>query len=410
MNVYPLKMIILGKEKCKIKMSELYICEYCDLSFAERKLLLSHQKTKKCTLHRNLLFKCRKCLVEITGYANGLAHAETCDVFGEVNLQRFVSALKAQANQSGFDVEETAQEFRAVPNPSGIGRCLPGGQTVGSVVLRIKARNIYTHPEGIACKVGITVPQKLYLIKKLIAKPLDVIRASVPPKGYFNDVFSQILNQSELAQILALKLSREEFSQSWLNSAYPSLIKKQGEFYALSKVQCKDELGRKWFGDTSLLSDKEHVHRLVWAKDVLLRQTFCNFYPILKDLVNLYLILGKQALKKEKIKTKEVQEAGLIDVLSAHGLTNLVENIQMLSNYDLFFSHWEKNVASSVETYDNVEQVFSEENLPAKFGDHFNYCSLMNLSDQELTDNAYYHLMHHVLPESEKPIFAKKDK
>lgn len=365
----------------------MFICEYCDISFVDRKLLLSHQKTKKCTVHRNLLFKCRKCLVEVTGYSNGLAHAETCDVLGEVDLPRFVSAVKARAVQSGFSVEETAGES-------------------GSVVLRIGVRNVYRHPQVTARKVGIAVPQKLYLVKKLMAKHLEV----VPQKGYFNDVFSQILNQSELAQFFALKLSCEEFSQNWLNSAYPSLIKKQGEYYALSKVQCRDELGRKWFGDTSLLSDNEHVHRLVWAKDVSLRQTFCNFYPILKDLVNLYLVLGKQALKKENIKTKEVQEAGLVDVLSAHGLANLVENIKMFSNYDIFFSHWQKNVASSVETYDNLEQVFGAENLSAKFGDHSNYCSLMNLSDQALTDNAYYHLMYHVLPDCEKQIFAQKQK
>jgi hypothetical protein len=56
----------------------MFKCTYCDLNYNDKKSLVTHQKTKKCTTHRNIGFICQKCFASIKGYDNILKHVSEC--------------------------------------------------------------------------------------------------------------------------------------------------------------------------------------------------------------------------------------------------------------------------------------------------------------------------------------------
>lgn len=403
----------------------MFECTYCSLFFEEKRLLTTHQKTKKCTAHRNIGFVCQQCFKNIKGYNNTLEHVEKCTekLTEEDMLRALVNQLSLKyAVDVKFDID----------NNSGI--------------ISFKRICTYVHPSNLNC--GVNVPQKKHMFQKTLNKHTDA-QLIGSHNLYTNDIFHKIYRLSDPFQFISTKYNFQDASTIlWLDcNKMPCFHIKDNTIYVLGKVQCQNDKEQKWFGDTFVLNENEKIIKCVWYKDPELKQFFMNLNPLLKDILNLYLNLGNWALKQKKIKLKPTKqteklpcrprsgrqsppserptESGsqlramrgssqchdniISGIIREYNYENLVENIKILSSYDTFYSIFknllEKNLKDSI-LHSNIQHIFKDNLLSSSLvNEEF---SLMNMNDPELKDGNYYHLMYYILPESEKNIFLSK--
>jgi hypothetical protein len=362
------------------------ICSYCNLGFIDKKKLTIHQKTKKCLVHRHIGFTCQKCFAAVTGYDNIVQHVQHCDAT-ETLATVIVSVVDLLQR---YDLEAVVV-FDSCDNGT----------------IHFKQVCKYVH------SVSNTTDTSSKMCK-LLKRPALWMKAAEKYVrcefyNYINDVFNNMLRLSDTFQILVFKHPWiEVFRKLWVDTPTPCVIQVDQDFYILSKVQCRNSHGQKWFGDTTLLNEDETVFRRVWTKDPGLKNFSLLLQSLLKDALNLFLILGNWILKKKKIKFKKstnpVDGLALIDAsLHEFGLGNLVENIKTLDDYDRWFEGTRHLIPTSLCKYANVEDVFESEGA---FG--IAAISLMNMNNPELTGSNYDHLMHYVLQECEKHIFLSK--
>jgi hypothetical protein len=364
--------------------------------------------------------------VAVTGYDNILQHVQDCDVIencdvietqiGAVrNMRKHVASVVAQLERCDF---ETTVVF---DDSSG-----DGG------VIHFKQVCKYTHPKlstsDTASKICKLVKRPALWMKAVVDRQVEV------NNHYINDVFNNMLRLSETFQILAFKHKWVEvFRQLWVDTPTPCVIRYNQDFYILSKVQCRNSQGQKWFGDTSLLNEDEIVVRRVWTKDPGMKHFSSLLQSLLKDVLNLFLTFGNWVLKQKKIKLKKTTLFDEGDVLigaslNEFGLSNLVDNIKLLDDYDQWFEVTNKLVPDCVRNpapairpvpsrvgttlgkgadlrrYENVEDIFEDEGKLSGIPP----ISLMNMNNPELTGANYNHLMYYVLQDCEKNIFLSK--
>lgn len=368
----------------------MYKCEYCNLPFQEKKQLITHQKTKKCTVHRNIGFFCQKCFISIKGYDNILKHVSDCEVIADevTSLTTLVTSLFSNRFDIKIDENKGIIEFKKVYN--------------------------YTHP--IKLEYGVNIPLKTYLFKKnLIKYSDDQLLGS--HHYYLNDIHNKISRVSEGFQFLSVKYNFEEFlTHVWLKSnTQLSFYLKNENIYILGKIQCQNDKGQKWFGDTFNLKDNEKIIKCLWYQDNTLKQFFGCLKPLLKDILNLYLLLGNWSLKQKKIKLyklnlEEPSNYKIIeDTMNEYGFFNLIENIKKLESFDTFSTTFKKLLKLNLQTqlYTNIQNVFKDELLPSQFANE--EVSLMCMNNPEFSGNNYDYLMDYILPQSEKLIFRSKE-
>lgn len=365
-------------------------CQYCNLSFTEKKLLAAHQKTKKCTTHRFVYFQCRNCFISISGYDNAMAHQTLCQST-EPDANKLIAAFIEQMKQFKFDIKYNHNQENAE------------GQ------ITFKKTNNYQHPTNL--ESGLVCPQKFSLYQKTYQHSDDLILGS--NNLYLNDIFFKILRISDASQLLACKYDWSVFIDTmFFDSPFSVFNLKEDSIFVLGKIQCENQNGDKWYSDTFELKKDEKLVKLFWYRDSDLRQTFTNFGILVKDLLNLYLELGNQLLKKEKISFKKIKEEDTTEriknVFCKYNLSLLVQNIQKMGDYDIFretFMNKIKQQQQQVSTpFDNLKYTFKEEVLPAKLNEAY---SLMNMSNIELKNNFHY-LMYYILPDNEKQMFVHK--
>jgi hypothetical protein len=369
----------------------MFECTYCNLIFDEKKLLVTHQKTKKCTIHREIGFVCQKCFKHIKGYANILQHVADC----QENLSEDQALVTALVNQLSSKYEVSLQF-----------------EDSNSGIINFKRIYRYTHPNIIEC--GVNVPQKPSMFQKVLNKHVD--KQIMGGHGcYLNDVFHKMYRLSDAFQFMSVRYDFETFlNVVWFDSStVPCFHIKDNDIYVLGKVQCQNENNQKWFGDTFILKDGEKIVKCVWYKDADLKRFFINLKVLLKDLLNLYLNLGNWALKHKKIKLSKQDlrsssvkvNASIYETMCENNFGNLVDNIKKLNSYETFYPIFKNLVKDDMMLHSNIEHVFKEELLDCSWGEEF---SLMNMNDLELTGN-YYCLMYYILPDSEKNIFISKE-
>lgn len=368
-------------------------CDYCNLVFENKKLLMLHQKTKKCVVHREIGFVCQKCFKYIKGYENTLSHVNECNE----NLTE-EGILRALINQLSlkYDVSLNLDD------------------DTNSGVLTFKKLNNYIHPHNVMN--GVNVPQKIHLFQKHLAKyTTDQIIGDY--NLYINDLHHKIFRSIDIFQFLSVRYAFEDFlNLLWVKTTTPC-ISISGNIYLLGKVQCQNNEGKKWFGDTFLLKQGEQVVKCVWYQDNDLTQLFSCFRYILKDLLNLYLSLGNWALKQEKIKLKgktdlKTKLGTIADVIIKHNLKNLVDTIQILNSYETFSTLVKKILMSqSTILHSNIDHIFKDDmTLPPIIDEDL---LLMNMGNPNLIRSTVngncYHLMHYILSDSERKIFLSKE-
>lgn len=368
----------------------MFECTYCNLVYEEKKLLLSHQKTKKCKAHRQIGFICKKCFNVYTGYENILKHVETCetvcadDLFSVINQLSLTYSLDIKYNKENEGV------------------------------IHFKKLNIYKHPKFMSS--SIILPQKVHLFIKSIEKHNEVEKILGSHNDYINDINHKIFRLGDAFQLLCIKYPfKDLMNLLWLPSSSTSCFYIEPDLkivYILGQVQCKNETNQKWYGDTFILKENEKINKCVWYKDPSLRQFFSLLNPLLKEILNLYLNLCNWILKKKKVTFKFNKEEAyksydtINEIIEEYNLKNLIENIQILNCYTtfscLFKSLLEQQKSSSC--YSNIQHVFKDELLPSAINEEY---SLMSMSDHELSRN-YFYLMDYILPDSEKTIFRSK--
>ncbi|CCV01761.1 hypothetical protein IIV22_084R [Invertebrate iridescent virus 22] len=379
----------------------MYKCEYCDLNFDEKKYLTTHQKTKKCTLHRNIGFFCQKCLTNVKGYDNILKHMSECSNTTDPNYNELTllttlltNLLSTNLIANKFDIEINSNEDEGV--------------------IKFKKTFNYIHP--IKLEYGINIPQKTYLFQKILTKYSDN-QLLGSHHNYLNDIYNKISRVSDGFQFLSVKYTFEDFlTNLWLKSTVQLPFYLNGDIiYILGKVQCQNDNGQKWFGDTFTLKENEKIIKCVWYQDTTLKQFFGCLKPLLKDILNLYLVLGNWVLKQKKIKLyklnlDEPSNYKIIeDTMNEYGFFNLIENIKKLESYDTFSRIFKNLLYSSClqsQMYTNIQNIFKDELLPSQFANE--EVSLMCMNNPEYTGNNYDYLMDYILPSSEKAIFKSK--
>jgi len=368
----------------------MFDCTYCNLMFDEKKLLLAHQKTKKCINHRQIKFVCKNCQTIYLGYENILKHVENCQDDKEDSLTLLI-------NQLSLDYS-TELKYINEPNEG---------------VIHFKKLYSYFHPKNL--NSSIITPQKPHLFFKFLDKYIDNDKILGSHNLYLNDIHHKIFRLGDAFQLLCINYSFNELiNLLWLNSSSMSCFyTHESNIYVLGQVQCKDENNRKWFGDTFILKNNEKIIKCVWYKDPLLKQFFSLLIPLLKDVLNLYLTLCNWILKKKKISLKFGKEEAfrsyetITNIIKENNLQNLVENIKKFNCYNTFFNSITSLLSKreSIVLYSNINHTFKDELLPSQLKNE--EYSLMTLSDHELTRN-YFYLMDYILPESEKKIFRSK--
>lgn len=364
----------------------MFTCDYCDLVFEEKRLFVTHQRTKKCITHRSIGFTCQKCFKNIIGYDNTLKHVTTCEaVEDELGM---IVALMNQLRLR-YKVNLTMEnDFE--------GR------------IDFKKEFKYVHPTKL--DNGVEVPQKPYLFNKYLNKYVDK-QIMGGHNLYLNDVQHKILRLSDTFQLLGAKYGFEDFFNIlWLETTTPCFHLKDGEIFILGRIQCQNDKQQKWFGDTFILKENEKIIKCEWFKDPQLKYFFSSLTPLIKDLLNLYLKMGNWALKQKKIRFNQTTVCGskdstIAEVLAEFNLFNLVENIQRLSSHATFHLTLKKKIERKLQGFNlhsNIEHFFEDESLPSN-----EEISLMTMSDHELTGN-FFHLMDYILPQSEKNIFRSK--
>jgi hypothetical protein len=378
------------------------------LTFGDKSKLSTHQKTKKCLVHRDIGFICQKCFQNIKGYDNTLKHVSECNE----NISDDLGMVTALINQLSlrFEVDLNFDNNKGTIN--------------------LKKMNNYIHPEKLDC--GVSVPQRAYLFYKTLVKLSDnQIMGS--HNDYLNSVDFKIIRLTEAFQFQSVKYGFEDLLKSvWFSSGSHRCFQlKDDTVYILGKIQCQNNEGQKWFGDTFNLKKNEKIVKCVWYRDPQLKQFFALSKSLLKDLLNLYLNLGNWALKQKKIKFTSTSSdlnskyKTIVDVMVEYNFLNLVENIKKLDSYETFHSTF-KNLLnkdggdnhvlsgrgrrwgfSPIVIHDNVQHIFKDEDLPSPWvSEEF---SLMTLNNPEYVGGNYYYLMDYILPESEKAIFRSKE-
>jgi hypothetical protein len=356
----------------------MFECEHCDLFFNEKRLFLNHQKTKKCLMHRNILFTCQKCFVNFKGYDQILNHTKDCDkkVTGNGVLEALLSQLSNHYKTTVvFNDNNT------------------GGQ------INFTSQHNYVHPKKLIR--GSTIPTKTYLfLKPSLKSDSEIIGSN---NHYLNDIFNKILRLSDAFQLLSIKYKFDNLMDVLLplNNFYLM----DGTIYVLGKIQCENENGDKWFGDTFLMRENEKIVKCLWYKDPQLEQFFCVLKIILKDLLNLYLSLGNWIIKKEKVKLKGISDDIIQTLMDKYNLVNLVENIKILNSFETF-SKTIKDKIKQTELYTNINNVFKDELLPLPISNE--EFSLMLENNHDCSSGNYKYLMHYILPDFEKQMFTLK--
>lgn len=366
----------------------MFECTYCNLFYEEKKILLAHQKTKKCKAHRQINFICKKCFNVYSGYENILKHVETCETVCNDHLFSIINQLSSTYS---LDIKYNKENEGTI---------------------HFKKLNVYKHPKCMYS--SIILPQKIHLFYKSIGK-YDDIKILGSHNGYINDINHKIFRLGDAFQLLCIKYTFKDLMDLlWSPSSSMSCFCIKNDIYILGQVQCKNEINQKWFGDTFILKENENVNKCIWYKDPSLKQFFSLLNPLLKEILNLYLNLCNWILKKKKIAFKfnkeEVHKSycRIDEIIEEYNLQNLVENIQILNCYSTFSSLFKpllehyKNTPYMLHT--NIQHVFKDELLPSAINEEY---SLMTMSDHELTRN-YFYLMDYILPESEKKIFRSK--
>ncbi|ADO00368.1 hypothetical protein WIV_gp025 [Wiseana iridescent virus] len=373
----------------------MFECTYCDLTFETKSLWCAHQKTKKCTVHRNIGFVCRKCFLSIKGYDNALKHTLECNENIEDDLSMITSLLKSLS---------TTLTFNIVYNENNEG------------VINFKKVCNYTHPTKLEC--GVSVPLKMFLFTKTLNRYTDP-QLLGSHHSYISDINSKIVRISDTFQFMSVKYGFVELLNiSFLQSKVQSCFTiKDGTTYILGKVQCQNTDNQKWFGDTFNLKEKETIVKCIWYRDPDLKQFFVCLKPLLKDILNLYLQLGNWCCKQKKIKlyTKSSSEnisqkyKIISEVMAESNFTNLIDNIQKLEDYNTFYTTFTsllKNLPP-LQVYTNIQHVFKDDLLPSPTG--FEEFSLMCMNNPEYSGKNYDCLMDYILPQSEKLIFRSKE-
>lgn len=381
----------------------MFECTYCDLTFETKSLWCAHQKTKKCTVHRNIGFVCRKCFQTIKGYDNVVKHTSECEENIKDDLSMITSLLKSLSTTLTFDIVYNERNNEGVIN--------------------FKKVCNYTHPTKLEC--GISVPLKMYLFTKTLNKYTD-LQLLGSHHLYISDIGNKIVRLSDAFQFMSVKYGFIEllniiFLQSKVQSCF---MCKDGTTYILGKVQCQNADNQKWFGDTFNLKEGESVVKCVWYRDPDLKQFFNYLKPLLKDILNLYLQLGNWCCKQKKIKLcskssqryisdKDMSASGKIisEVMAEYNFTNLIDNIQKLEDYNTFYTTFTSLLKNSESKglimYTNIQHVFKDDLLPSPTG--FEEFSLMCMNNPEYSGKNYDYLMDYILPQSEKLIFRSKE-
>lgn len=367
----------------------MYDCNYCNLTFEEKKGLITHQKTKKCIVHRDVGFFCQKCFKTIKGYDNTLKHVAECQE--KLESGGIITTLINQLSDK-FDVNLVMEN-------------------INDGIITFKKMNNYIHPNKLEC--GISIPQRTYLFSKTLNKHTDdqIIGSH---NLYLNDIYNKILRLDESFQFLSVKYDFEDLMNVvWFkdNSCFHI---KDNMIFVLGKVQCQNNDGQKWFGDTFNLKGDEKVVKCIWYKDPDLKQFFSCLKPLLKDVLNLYLDLGSWVLKQKKIKFKEETNLAkykiISDIMTEYNFLKLVDNIKCLDSYDTFYSTFKKLIEQkkdNLNLYSNIQHVFKEELLPSTIINE--EYSLMIMNNPGFVGGNYYYLMDYILPDSEKSIFRSKE-
>jgi hypothetical protein len=373
--------------------NKMYTCDYCDIVFKEKRLLVTHQRTKKCITHRSIGFTCQKCCKNIIGYDNTLKHVMECkekieDDYTSVTTLMNQLSLRYKVNLTMEGNFEGRIDFKRVFN--------------------------YSHPTEL--EHGVEVPQRPYLFSRALNKYID--RQIMGSHNlYLNDIQHKILRLSDTFQFMGVKYGFEKFLNIlWLETSMPCFhLKDQQDIYILGKIQCQNDDQQKWFGDTFILKESgEKIVKCVWYKDPQLKHFFSSLTPLIKDLLNLYLKLGNWALKQKKIRFKQTtdefqpKDRILTDLMVEYNLLNLVENLQKLSSYETFYPIFKNLLDQKLKgsnLHSNIEHVFFKDEIRPSD----ETTSLMTMSDPELTTGNYYYLMDYILPQSEKTIFRSKE-
>jgi hypothetical protein len=369
----------------------MFECTYCNLVYDEKKLLLAHQKTKRCTSHRHINFVCKKCFKLYSGYENILNHVENCQI--NCSEEESLSLLTNQLCLK-YLVEVKYNE----PDEG---------------VIYFKKLNNYFHPNNLVS--SISTPQKPYLFFKFLEKhAADDTKILGSHNLYLNDIHHKIFRLDDSFQLLCIKYNFNNLiNLLWLDSSMSCFQIHENNIYVLGQVQCEDESKRRWFGDTFILKNNEKIIKCIWYKDSLLKQFFSLLNPLLKDSLNLYLILCHWILKKKKITLKFNKDEAfksyetISNIIEEYNLQNLVENIKKLNCYSTFFHSFNSLLykREKIAFHSNINHVFKDELLPSQLVNE--EYSLMTMSDHELNRN-YFYLMDYILPETEKKIFRSK--
>lgn len=372
----------------------MYTCNYCDFIFEEKKSLTIHQKTKKCIVHRDIGFVCQKCFKDIKGYDNTLKHVSEC----KENIDSDLGLLTSIINQLSTRFE--------------INLNLENDNNNGTI--SFKKLNNYNHPKKL--DDGASIPQKTYLFQKVLNKCNDE-QILGSHNHYLNDVFSKIARLDESFRLLSVKYGFEDLLKIvWLQTDMSCFQLKDGNIYVLGKVQCQNNDGQKWFGDTFNLKNDEKIIKCIWYKDPQLKQFYSCLKPLLKDILNLYFELGGWVLKQKKIKFKESTDLEskykiINDLMVEYNFTNLINNVKKLDSYDIFFQTFEpmliKMVNKNHMLYSNIVHVFKDELLPSIMIDE--EYSLMTMNNPKFMNGNYYYLMDYILSDAEKIIFRSKE-
>jgi len=372
----------------------MYECIHCNLFFEDKKALSTHQRSKKCTAHREIGFVCQKCFCFVKGYSSILDHVTSC----KEHIPETEGVLVSLINQLS---SKYSLELRYDDDT----------KTCGTI--SFTQRNNYTHPKNLDC--GINVPPKMHLFQKTLSKYDDKQHIGSHDR-YINDVYHKICRLSDTFQFMAVKYSFNDLMNVlWLETTTPCFHIKDDIIYILGKVQCQDEQDQKWFGDTFILEENEQIVKCVWYKDPRLKHFFAALAVLLKDVLNLYLDLGNWALNHKKIKLTPIKTtiseatSTLSSIMTEYNFNNLVDNIKILNSYETFYPIFKNLVEKKLKgsmLHTNIRHVFKDEDKDRLASP--NEESLMNMSDRELTGSRYY-LMHYILPKSEKKIFLSKE-
>lgn len=370
----------------------MYDCTYCDLTFDTKSALSTHKKTKKCILHKNIGFTCLKCFKNIKGYDNTLKHTSNCSE----NIDCDLGLLTALINQLSVQYEI---ELNLEDNKNG--------------TINFKKIYNYIHPKKL--EYGIGIPRAYLFYKTLIKYTDDQIMGS--HNYYLNDVNNKISRLEESFQFMSVKYSfKDLLNVIWFKTSMSCFQVKDNIVYVLGKIQCQNEEGKKWFGDTFNLKENEKIIKCIWYKDPQLKQFYTCLKPLLKDILNLYLTLGNWALKQKKIKFKEnlstkVDTSSnykiIYNIINEYNFINLVDNIKKLDSYETFYSTF-KNLLSENSSilHSNIEHVFKDTILPSPLV--IDIYSLMIMNNLRFNDNNSRYLIDYILPDSEKLIFRSK--